>query len=66
MRLGSAVGSCDQSDVHLDHDRRAGAEHHAETVEIGTPEALLGRAVADLDARVGAGELVGEASRPVR
>ena len=52
--------------VHLDDDRGAALERAGEAVEIGAAEALLDRAVADPDARVGRGQLVGELAGAVR
>ena len=46
--------------VHLDDGRRAAAERDPEAIEIGAAEALLGRPMADADARVAGGQLVGE------
>ena len=53
MRSGQHGRVVAQVGIHLDDDRGAPIERDREPVEIGAAEALLGRAVADADARVG-------------
>ena len=52
--------------VHLDDDAGTAIERGAEPVEVRPPETLLGLAVEDADARVGLGQLVGQAAGAVR
>ena len=51
--------------VHLDDDAGAAVERGAEPVEVGPAQALLGRAVPHADARIGGGQLVGQAAGAV-
>ena len=52
--------------VHLDDDAGAAIERRAEPVEVRPPETLLGLPVENADARVGLGQLVGQAAGAVR
>ncbi len=46
--------------VHVDDDRGAPVEGHAEPIEIRPTQALLRLAVANADARIGGRELIGD------